>query len=115
MKNRLVPIVFDLDGTLVDSAPDLHAACVKMLADEGAPTPDLQTVIGYIGNGVPRLVELAMKDAGIAADQHAQDRPADDERRNGESQRRAQQSAEQRTRFLLVFLGGFLGCCHVVT
>ncbi|WP_456389108.1 phosphoglycolate phosphatase [Profundibacter sp.] len=67
----MIPIVFDLDGTLVDSAPDLHAACVKMLADEGAPTPDLQTVIGYIGNGVPRLVELAMKEAGIAADQHA--------------------------------------------
>lgn len=64
-------IVFDLDGTLIDSAPDLHAACVKMLADEGAPTPSLETVITYIGNGVPRLVELAMKDAGIIADQHA--------------------------------------------
>ena len=67
----MIPIVFDLDGTLVDSAPDLHAACVKMLADEGAPTPDIATVIGYVGNGVPRLVELAMQDVGIAADQHA--------------------------------------------
>jgi len=66
----MIPIVFDLDGTLIHSAPDLHAACVKMLADEGAPTPGLETVIGYIGNGVPRLVELAMIDAGIAADQH---------------------------------------------
>jgi len=64
-------IVFDLDGTLIDSAPDLHAACVKTLADEGVATPSLATVITYIGNGVPRLVELAMKDAGIAADQHA--------------------------------------------
>ena len=67
----MTPIVFDLDGTLVDSAPDLHAACVKMLAAEGAATPSLQTVIGYIGNGVPRLVELAMQDVGLPADQHA--------------------------------------------
>ena len=64
-------IVFDLDGTLIDSAPDLHAACVKMLSDEGVKTPSLETVISYIGNGVPRLVELAMADTGIAADQHA--------------------------------------------
>lgn len=67
----MTPIVFDLDGTLIDSAPDLHAACTKMLADEGAPAPSLETVIGYIGNGVPRLVELAMRDNGIPADQHA--------------------------------------------
>ena len=64
-------IVFDLDGTLIDSAPDLHAACVKMLADEGVRTPSLETVISYVGNGVPRLVELAMADTGIAVDQHA--------------------------------------------
>lgn len=67
----MIPIVFDLDGTLIDSAPDLHAACAKMLADEGVETLSLQTVTGYIGNGVPRLVELAMAETGIAADQHA--------------------------------------------
>jgi len=71
MEKHMTPIVFDLDGTLVDSAPDLHAACVKMLADEGKPAPSIATVIGYIGNGVPRLVELAMADNGIATDQHA--------------------------------------------
>ncbi|HBQ35677.1 MAG TPA: phosphoglycolate phosphatase, partial [Rhodobacteraceae bacterium] len=27
----MTPIVFDLDGTLIHSAPDLHAACTKML------------------------------------------------------------------------------------
>ena len=66
----MTPIVFDLDGTLVDSAPDLHAACVKMLADEGKPAPSLATVTSYIGNGVPRLVELAMIDNDIGTDQH---------------------------------------------
>ncbi len=64
-------VVFDLDGTLIDSAPDLHAACSKMLMHEGAPAPSLEKVVSYIGNGVPKLVERAMRDNGIAADQHA--------------------------------------------
>ncbi len=67
----MTPIVFDLDGTLIHSAPDLHAACCKMLRDEAKPEPSLQTVTGYIGNGVPKLVERAMAAAGIAPDQHA--------------------------------------------
>lgn len=67
----MLPIVFDLDGTLIDSAPDLHAACVKMLAQENTPAPSLQTVIRYIGNGVPKLVERAMQDAGIAMSEHS--------------------------------------------
>ena len=66
----MIPIVFDLDGTLIDSAPDLHAACVKMLAQENAPAPSLDTVITYIGNGVPKLVERAMKAAEIPMTEH---------------------------------------------
>ncbi len=66
----MIPIVFDLDGTLIDSAPDLHAACAKMLAAESAPAPSLETVITYIGNGVPKLVERAMKATDIPMDQH---------------------------------------------
>ncbi len=67
----MTPIVFDLDGTLIHSAPDLHAACCKMLRDEGKPEPSLQAVTGYIGNGVPKLVERAMAPVGIAASEHA--------------------------------------------
>ncbi len=59
------PVVFDLDGTLIDSAPDLHAACVKTLAPTGAPTPSLAQVISYVGDGVPTLVTRAMHDANI--------------------------------------------------
>lgn len=66
----MIPIVFDLDGTLIDSAPDLHAACVKMLAQENAPAPSLETVTTYIGNGVPKLVERAMKAADIPMTEH---------------------------------------------
>lgn len=53
-------IVFDLDGTLVDSAPDIRAAVNTVMAAEGAPALDLPTVISFIGNGLPRLVELVI-------------------------------------------------------
>ncbi|MBL4558486.1 MAG: hypothetical protein JKP98_19735 [Rhodobacteraceae bacterium] len=33
----MAAIVFDLDGTLIDSAPDLHAIANDLLAAEGAP------------------------------------------------------------------------------
>jgi len=54
-------IVFDLDGTLIDSAPDIQAACNKVLADEGARPVDMKTLISFIGNGIPKLVERAIK------------------------------------------------------
>ena len=53
-------IVFDLDGTLVDSAPDLHAAAVRMLADFDKPPLTLETIISFIGNGVPTLVRRCL-------------------------------------------------------
>lgn len=53
-------VVFDLDGTLIDSAPDIHAAVNKMLAQEGTQALSLAEVTSFIGNGLPRLVELSM-------------------------------------------------------
>ena len=50
-------IVFDLDGTLIDSAPDLHAAAERMLQHLGRPAVTLAQVTSFIGNGVPKLVE----------------------------------------------------------
>lgn len=61
-------IVFDLDGTLIDSAPDLHAAAVKMLAGENLPPLGFAQVRGFIGNGVPALVERIMAAARIPQD-----------------------------------------------
>ncbi|MBL4749959.1 MAG: phosphoglycolate phosphatase [Amylibacter sp.] len=58
-------IVFDLDGTLVESAPDIHDAANKFLADLGIAPLSIETIIGFIGNGVPKLVERVMKEAGI--------------------------------------------------
>ena len=72
-EDALDTVVFDLDGTLIDSAPDIHAAANRMLADMGQPDLPLETIIGFIGNGVKVLVErclahldLARSDADVA-------------------------------------------------
>ena len=46
-------VVFDLDGTLVDSAPDIHAAVNRTLAAHGHPPLPLAAIKRFIGNGVP--------------------------------------------------------------
>lgn len=53
--DRPCPIVFDLDGTLIDSAPDIHA-CVNAVLRENriAPLP-LDRVRSFIGGGVELL------------------------------------------------------------
>ena len=58
-------LIFDLDGTLVESAPDIHDALNRCLIDNGCGALSLETAKTYIGNGVPKLVERAMKAAGI--------------------------------------------------
>ncbi len=64
-------IVFDLDGTLIDSAPDIRAAANVMLAGEGAEPLDLPTTVSFIGNGIPKLVERAMRARGLPEAEHA--------------------------------------------
>ncbi|HMR29909.1 MAG TPA: phosphoglycolate phosphatase [Geminicoccaceae bacterium] len=62
--SRVRAIVFDLDGTLVDSAPDLLAAVNRLLAALGRSRLDLVAVKGMIGDGVRRLVERALAATG---------------------------------------------------
>jgi phosphoglycolate phosphatase len=63
-------VVFDLDGTLIDSAPDIRAATNRMLADEGLSPLDLSTIISFIGNGLPKLVERVMRRVGLDMSRH---------------------------------------------
>jgi phosphoglycolate phosphatase len=56
--------VFDLDGTLVDSAPDLHAALDRLMASLGLPGFERTDVVGMIGDGVQVLVERALAARG---------------------------------------------------
>ena len=57
-------VLFDLDGTLVDSAPNIHAALNETLTSIGVKPLDLTTVKSYVGGGARRLVECALEGAG---------------------------------------------------
>ncbi|MDQ0392116.1 HAD family hydrolase [Labrys monachus] len=48
--------IFDLDGTLVDSAPDITLSMNRLLADRGAPPQEVAFVEGFIGEGARALV-----------------------------------------------------------
>ncbi|MEN4752311.1 phosphoglycolate phosphatase [Pseudomonas sp. Ps21-P2] len=52
--------MFDLDGTLVDSVPDLAAAVDKTLIQLGRPPAGIERVRDWIGNGVRVLVRRAL-------------------------------------------------------
>ncbi|MBI5331748.1 MAG: phosphoglycolate phosphatase [Betaproteobacteria bacterium] len=56
----LKAVVIDLDGTLLDTAPDLADAAMAMAADLGLPPIALDEVKTYIGNGVSRLVKRVL-------------------------------------------------------
>ncbi|WP_416243826.1 phosphoglycolate phosphatase [Azospira sp. APE16] len=68
---------FDLDGTLVDSIPDLAAACHAMLAELGQPPRMDDDIHRFVGKGMAVLVErcltweaapeASLLEAGIAA------------------------------------------------
>ncbi len=61
-------IVFDLDGTLVDSAPDIAWGINRMLADHGlAPLP-VRDVERLTGEGAPALVAKSYESLGVAVD-----------------------------------------------
>lgn len=53
-------VMFDLDGTLVDSVPDLAAAVDDMLLKLGRPPAGLEAVRHWVGNGAPMLVRRAL-------------------------------------------------------
>jgi phosphoglycolate phosphatase len=61
--------LFDLDGTLVDSVPDIHAALDRMMARLGRPGFGRVEVTAMIGDGVRALVERALAARGLGFDQ----------------------------------------------
>lgn len=64
--------IFDLDGTLVDSLPDIHAALNRLMASRGlAPFPP-ERVARFVGDGVPTLLDRAFAAHGTTPDAAAQ-------------------------------------------
>ena len=59
-------VVFDLDGTLVDTAPDLIAALNFVLDREGLPPVPLKSARNMIGAGARKLIERGLEVEGRA-------------------------------------------------
>ncbi len=57
---NLQGILFDLDGTLVNSAPDIGNAANSMLKTMGIEQAAPEQIRGWIGNGIPKLVKRAL-------------------------------------------------------
>ena len=55
-------ILFDLDGTLLDTLGDLHAATNHVLAEFGYPQRTIEEVCRFVGNGAAQLIRLAVPD-----------------------------------------------------
>jgi phosphoglycolate phosphatase len=57
-------VVFDLDGTLVDSGEDIARSVNELLSNLGRPTLPHERIVSYVGNGVQKLLERSMSGAG---------------------------------------------------
>lgn len=64
-------VVFDLDGTLIDSAPDIHGIANRLLAGEGVAPITLAQARDFIGNGASVFVARMRAARGLPDNQHA--------------------------------------------
>jgi phosphoglycolate phosphatase len=67
-------IAFDLDGTLVDSAPDIHRALVAIMAQQALPAPSLADVHTFIGQGARATIVRAGAVHGVYYEEAELDR-----------------------------------------
>ncbi len=61
-RDRLLAVLIDLDGTLMDTAPDLAEAANRMRADFGLPALPAARVARYVGKGADVLVHRSLTD-----------------------------------------------------
>jgi phosphoglycolate phosphatase len=64
-------LIFDLDGTLIDSRLDLAYSVNATRAHAGMGPIDPELVYSYVGNGAPMLIRRALPGAGEAEIAHA--------------------------------------------
>lgn len=62
--SKIEAILFDLDGTLLDSAPDIRQGINAMLAEQGRPPLTLDQVKSFIGDGMMALCRKALSATG---------------------------------------------------
>ncbi|MBB5371829.1 HAD-IA family hydrolase [Acidocella aromatica] len=61
-------VIFDLDGTLIDSAPDIAASVNRVLAADDLAPHSLDAIRGMIGDGAKQLLERAFAAHGRVAE-----------------------------------------------
>ena len=72
-------VIFDLDGTLTDSAPAIGRALNRLWAEmQRAPIPQV-AIRGYIGDGPAALIKCARRDSGLEPDPEADPEPEPEE------------------------------------
>jgi phosphoglycolate phosphatase len=67
IKHRFGAVLFDLDGTLVDTAPDLADALNHVLVREGRAPIEPESVRLLVGDGARALIEKGMAETGAPA------------------------------------------------
>ncbi|CAG8999085.1 MAG: Phosphoglycolate phosphatase [Candidatus Celerinatantimonas neptuna] len=65
--DQIKAVSFDLDGTLIDSGPDLSLAINLMLEELNRDTFDMALIHQWVGNGVPMLVKRALSGSEFVA------------------------------------------------
>jgi phosphoglycolate phosphatase len=61
-------LIFDLDGTLIDSAPDLHRSLNAVLEEQDRAPVGLDGIRAMVGDGAAKLVERGFADTGAAVE-----------------------------------------------
>lgn len=57
----IAAVMFDLDGTLLDTVPDIAAAAERMLDALGRPPRSAEEIRSFIGKGIPHLVQRCLR------------------------------------------------------
>lgn len=68
MNTNPATLIFDLDGTLVDSVPDLANALDRLMAEEGLPGIGPKKARGLIGHGIRAFIRTAFAFHGLSVD-----------------------------------------------
>ena len=71
MEKLVKSIIFDLDGTLVDTLPDIHAASSEMLKSVNLEPLQSKQVRSFIGDGIDKLIERCLNVYGVSRSKEA--------------------------------------------
>jgi phosphoglycolate phosphatase len=69
--SKLLFIVFDLDGTLIDSRRDLADSANALITEHGGRALPVDAIAAMVGEGAPLLVARALKAASLDVDLHS--------------------------------------------